>query len=181
MGDSGTRTVAVFGSARPLPGSAAYEEARVLGRRLAEAGFVVINGGYSGTMEGASQGAVEAGGRAVGVTCALFDRRRPDGNAYLSEKVHTPDLLARLRVLTERADGFVVLDGGVGTMLELLLVWNLLAIGATNKPCVLVGANWKQVLMALDRETQIEPAHTALLRVVETPQQAVDLLSAVLA
>jgi predicted Rossmann-fold nucleotide-binding protein len=127
-------------------------------------------------MQGVSQGATEAGGKAIGITCALFDGQRPGANPFLSEAIHTPDLFARLRQLTGRGDGFVVLGGGVGTMLELLLVWNLLAIGAVDRPCVLVGRHWRRVLTDLERETQIGAGHSALLQVVDTVEEAVRLL-----
>jgi uncharacterized protein (TIGR00730 family) len=170
------RSVTVFGSAQPQPGSAAYEQAQDLGRRLAQAGIAVVNGGYAGTMEGVSRGAAEAGGRARGVTCAAFDKGRSGGNAYLSEVIHTPDLLARLRKLVELGDAYLVLDGGVGTLLELFLVWNLRAINVDAKPCILIGHHWRQVLDGLTRHTQIGPQHTAMLRIVDTNEQALDLL-----
>ena len=172
-----TRSITVFGSAQPEPDSPAYEQARELGRLLARADFAVINGGYTGTMSGVSQGAVDAGGTATGITCALFDGSRPQGNPFLSAAIHTPDLLARLRQLVDRGDGYAVLGGGVGTLLELFLVWNLLAIGVFSRPCVLVGAHWRQVLAALVGETQVGPRHTAMLHVVDTVEDAVRWLS----
>jgi len=175
-----SKAITVFGSAQPRPGRAAYEQARRLGRLLAEAGFIAINGGYTGTMQGVSQGATEAGGKAIGITCAAFDGQRPIGNPYLSEAIHAPDLLARLQQLTERGDGFIVLGGGVGTMLELLLVWNLLAIGAVDKPCILIGTHWRRVLADLERGTQISARHSAMLQVVDTVGEAVRLLESTL-
>lgn len=174
------KSITVFGSAQCAPGSEAYEQARQLGQLLAQAGLTVINGGYTGTMQGVSQGAAEVGGQAVGVTCAIFDVRRPAGNPFLTQQVHTPDLLSRLRELVERGDGFVVLGGGVGTLLELFLVWNLLAVGATTRPCVLVGAHWRRVLDALVQDTEITARHVAMLQVVDTLDQAVSLLQAAL-
>ncbi|MBN1640728.1 MAG: LOG family protein [Anaerolineae bacterium] len=174
-------TVTVFGSAQPLPGAARYEEARLLGRLLAQAGCRVANGGYSGTMEAVSRGAVEAGGAALGVTCAAFDGARSGGNPYLTDAIHAPDLLARLRLLIERGDGYVVLDGGIGTLLELFLVWNLLAIGVAARPCILVGPHWRRVLADLERETQVEPRHVAMLHVVDTVGEAANLLEQLLA
>lgn len=172
------KSVTVFGSAQPRLGSAAYEQARDLGRRLAQAGFIVVNGGYTGTMEGVSRGATEAGGAAHGVTCAVFDDRRPGGNPYLSTAAHTPDLFSRLRTLIDLGDAYLVLDGGVGTLLELFLVWNLRALHINDKPCILIGAHWRQVLDDLLRHTQLGPQHTAMLAVVDTNEQAIDLLRA---
>ena len=57
-------TISVFGSAAPLPNTADYEAARTVGRLLAQAGFAVQTGGYSGVMAAASQGAAEAGDKA---------------------------------------------------------------------------------------------------------------------
>lgn len=169
--------ITVFGSAKPQPGSTAYQQAQQLGRLLAQAGVTVINGGYTGTMEAVSRGATEAGGTAVGITCALFDSERDAGNPYLSRSVHAPDLLARLRHLIELGDGYIVLEGGVGTMLELLLAWNLLALRTVDKPCILVGAHWRRVLTALERETQIAAWHTALLQVTDTVEEAASLIA----
>src|SRR5689334_22605433 len=52
----------VFGSARMAPGDPTYELARMIGRRLAEAGFAVITGGGPGMMEAANRGCQEGGG-----------------------------------------------------------------------------------------------------------------------
>ena len=72
-----SHVISVFGSSAPQPGSADYEAARDLGRRLAEAGFTVQTGGYMGTMEGVSRGANEAGGHVIGVTCDQIEEFRP--------------------------------------------------------------------------------------------------------
>ena len=56
-----SHVISVFGSSAPQPGSADYELARDLGRRLAEAGFTVQTGGYMGVMEGLSRGDLEDG------------------------------------------------------------------------------------------------------------------------
>jgi uncharacterized protein (TIGR00730 family) len=170
-------TVTVFGSARPHPDTPAYDQARQLGRLLAEAGLAVVNGGYAGTMEAVSRGAQEAGGTAIGITCAAFDNQRAGGNPYLTRSIHAPDLLARLRQLVELGDAYIILDGGIGTLLELFLVWNLRAIGSLDKPCLLVGLHWREVLQQLTRLTQIGPQHTAMLRVVDTPADATRALT----
>lgn len=168
------KAITVFGSSHGRAGDAGYEQARELGRLLAQAGFDVVSGGYSGSMEGVSRGAAEGGGRAVGVTCATFGSA--DGNAYLNQTIHTPDLPARLRQLVDLVDGFVVLPGGIGTLAELFLVWNLIAVHAIDKPCVLLGAHWRRVLAALVQETQVEATHAAMLHVVDAPAEAVQVL-----
>ncbi len=78
------RPIAVFGSSEPLEGEPLYEQARRVGALLAAAGYRVVTGGYGGVMEGASRGAIERGGEAIGVVCgAVFPARSP--NRYLTE------------------------------------------------------------------------------------------------
>ncbi len=146
--------IAVYGSATVREGDAVYALALDLGRELARAGADVMTGGYSGVMEACSRGAVEAGGHSVGVTVELFEARGP-ANAWVRERVHTPDLFERLRTIVARADGFVVVPGSVGTLAELFLTWNLLAAGGrAPAPLVLAGEPWERWLEA-QRDPQL--------------------------
>ena len=77
MTTSTEKIVTVFGSSRPREGEPDYEDARALGRALADAGFAVCSGGYAGVMAGVSRGAKEAGGKTYGVTADFFARRKP--------------------------------------------------------------------------------------------------------
>lgn len=120
-----TRYVAVVGPARPddpeLPALA--EE---LGRRLAEAGCVVVTGGGPGVMEAASRGAMRAGGTTLGI---LPGDDRTDANPYLTVAVATG--MGEMRnALVVRAVGAVVSVGGSwGTLSEVALACR------TGVPC----------------------------------------------
>lgn len=140
--------IAVYGSSTARPGDGIYEAALDLGRHLAEGGADVATGGYSGVMEAVSRGAREAGAQVVGVTVELFEKRS-GVNAWVSERVHTPDLYTRLRTIVGRADGFIVAPGSIGTLTELYLTWTLVSVGARPRaPIVLYGARWPGVLEA---------------------------------
>ena len=172
----GAPRIAVFGSSEPPPGHPDYEAARSLGRLLAERGLDVLNGGYGGVMEGASRGAREAGGRAIGVTTDEF-AARGGGNAYLSEEIREPDLLLRTRTLLRLAAGFVVLPGKSGTWAELFLVWALHRAGLLGpRPAVLLGAGWPEVVADLERRGVLEPGHREVVRFAGTPEQAAALV-----
>jgi uncharacterized protein (TIGR00730 family) len=173
----GPRRVAVFGSSEPPEGHADYEAARRLGSLLVARGLAVVNGGYGGVMEGASRGAREAGGEAIGVTTDAFVRRR-GGNAWLSREIREPDLLLRTRTLLELADGFVVLPGRSGTWAELFLVFALHRARLLGpRPVVLLGAGWGAQVAALEGWGILEPDHREVVRFASTPEETVALVA----
>ena len=179
MAEAGRRPlIAVFGSSTIGEDDERYREAEELGRRLAEAGADVMNGGYGGAMAACSRGARAAGGHVVGVTVGLFERRGPV-NPWVEERVHTGDLFERLRTLTTRADGFVAVAGSVGTLAEVLLTWNLLMAGARPPaPLVLLGRPWRDWLEAQRAPGLVLPELFAHVRVADTPAQAVRIVLA---
>jgi len=172
--------VAVFGSSEPGPADPLYQLAQRVGELLAGAGYDVITGGYGGVMEGASRGAVEAGGRAVGITCAIFAGRSP--NRYLTERCETPDLLSRTGALIGAARGYVVLQGKSGTLAELTLLWALHRAGSLGpRPVILLGDAWRPFLHHLVKGGMIEVEQLAITRVAEGPEDAVSLVDRFLA
>lgn len=144
---TGAPRVAVFGSGG---GAAAdLDRARQLGAGLARAGYVVLNGGYGGTMQAAAQGAREAGGRAIGVTCAEFTFRAGP-NPHLSEVVEAPTLFARLERLVREAQAYVALPGGNGTLAEISVAWECLRKGLVPpKPLIAWRDPWQAVFERL--------------------------------
>jgi uncharacterized protein (TIGR00725 family) len=169
------RTISVFGSSTLQPDEPGWDLAESLGRALAQAGAEVMTGGYGGAMEAVSRGARAAGGHVVGVTVELFPERVP--NRHLSERRHTATLLERLGVLLG-ADGFVALDGSVGTLAEFFLAWNHVMFEVPERrPLVCLGPGWAAKLAALRREGLVaEDRLFALVRVAGDPEEAVWLM-----
>ena len=172
------KTIGVFGSSRREEGSDLYREAYDLGDALARAGYAVLTGGYAGSMAAASRGAAEAGGRVIGVTCAIFDPTPP--NPWLTEEIKAPSLLARLEIMLDRADGFVAVRGGIGTLSEVTLAWSLLQTRSLNggTPLVLLGAEWQAVLDSLLAHTDLGRSIASLARIAVTPADALAALTA---
>jgi hypothetical protein len=131
-----------------VEGSAAYEEARRLGRSLAERGHTVLTGGYMGTMEAASRGAHEAGGHVIGVTCQDIEAwRNTRHNRWVQEERRKTTLFERLQGLIEECDAAIALGGGAGTLVEVSLMWNLMIVESLpRRPLILVGRGWQSVL-----------------------------------
>ena len=170
-------TIAVFGSSRREADGPFYREAYELGGMLARAGYAVLSGGYGGSMEAVSRGAAEAGGHVIGVTCAIFDPLPP--NPWLTEEVKAPTLIDRLAAMLDRADGFVAVRGGIGTLSEVTLAWSLLQTRSLNgKPLVLLGADWQPVLDVFLAHTDLGRSIAALVRVVASPADVLSALEA---
>jgi uncharacterized protein (TIGR00730 family) len=168
--------IAVFGGSAPIEGTPGYEEARHVGRLLAEAGFTVMSGGYMGTMAAVSRGAKEVGGKTVGITSAAFDWRGIQANAWIDREEKAPDLFSRLQRLTQ-ADGFLVLKGSVGTLTELSLTWSLLQTRSIpSAPFVLLGPHWQHVLDAFIANSYARSGDLRIIQVADTPEEAVSLL-----
>lgn len=176
MTDTG-RTIAVFGSSRRDEHSDLYREAYTLGGLLARAGYAVLSGGYQGSMAAVSRGAAEAGGRVIGVTCAIFDPLPP--NPWLTEEIKAPTLLDRLAIMLDRADGFVAVRGGIGTLSEVTLAWSLLQTRSlAGKPLVLLGADWQPILDAFLAHSDLGSSIAALARLAPTPAAVLPALAA---
>jgi len=151
-------TVTIFGSSLPAESSPAYKEARLLGRLCVEAGFAICNGGYGGLMEATARGAREAGGNAIGVTCAIWAAK---ANPWISEEVRTRTFPERIMTLIERGDAYVVLPGGTGTLAELALTWEMMNKSALSgsvggrKPLLVLSPYWLPVIECLNQEAQL--------------------------
>jgi hypothetical protein len=155
----------VFGRARAVDGDAEYERAREVGRLIASAGWAVMTGGYSGVMEAASRGAVDVDGHAIGVTVSSWDT---SPNDWLTEERRAADLFDRLRTLVS-ADALIAVGGGIGTLTEVALSWNLRQKGHGTSPLILVGGQWRRVVAALSRELVLDAEDGSHLVIVDHP------------
>jgi uncharacterized protein (TIGR00725 family) len=104
----------VCGASDPDPEQ--RELAREVGKRLAEAGAVVLCGGLGGVMEAAAEGASNAGGTVLGI---LPGADRSAGNPHLTFAIATGLGEARNAVLTNASDAVIAVGGGWGTLSEI--------------------------------------------------------------
>lgn len=136
----------IFGGSRPVAGQPSYRQAERLGRLAAQAGWAVATGGYSGTMEAASKGAAEAGGKAIGVTCQQIEAWRPLGaNQWVTKEIRCQTLRDRLETLVDIGRAAIALPGGIGTLAEIALSWSWLQTSVIEKkPLIIVGDGWRR-------------------------------------
>jgi len=150
-----SKLVVVFGSSRTQTPKH-LEAAEALGQALAEAGYSVGSGGYSAIMDAVSQGAYEAGGHVIAYPTDEF------GDAvtrWHHEVRFTPNLHTRLEAMLSQGDAFIAMWGGIGTLTEVTLTWNIAQIremqGEPQKPLILLGDHWPALIRCFDANTEI--------------------------
>lgn len=157
------------------------EAARELGQRIAEHGYGLVYGGATvGAMGAVADAALTAGGEVVGVIPDVIREREIDHKG-LTELHVVRTMHERKAMLAERADAFIALPGGYGTMDEFIeiVTWAQLRIHA--KPCVLVNVNafWNGLLAFLDHcvaEGLILPENRRLVQVARDPEDALSIV-----
>lgn len=175
MSASSERIVTIFGGSKCREGDPEYAQALRVGKLLADSGFTICTGGYSGVMEAASRGAHERGGRVLGITMNQF---RAEPNRYLTEKVPSEHFYERLQRLITQSVGYVAVRGGMGTVTEVSLVWNKLQTRVLDpRPLVLLGDCWSQIVKEWQRHLAVSDEDVKLLDFAGTPEDAVAIIN----
>jgi uncharacterized protein (TIGR00730 family) len=135
--------VTIFGSARAKPGTFAYEETKRLAAALAEMGCDIITGGGPGLMQAANQGAASAPERARSIGIRVDLPFEQDVNAFVGMAFEHRTFFTRLHQFVLTSDAFIVSPGGIGTVLETMMIWQLLQVRhIAEAPLILVGKTW---------------------------------------
>lgn len=137
--------VTIFGSARTQPGDIVYQECKRAAHVLAEMGCDIITGGGPGLMQAANEGAAAANApernRSVGIRVDLpFEQ---EVNPFVQQAFEHKTFFTRLHHFVLASDAFVVAPGGIGTVLETMMIWQLLQVRHVGEtPLILVGPMW---------------------------------------
>jgi uncharacterized protein (TIGR00730 family) len=135
--------VTIFGSARVKPGTFGYEETKRCAAGLAKLGCDIITGGGPGLMQAANEGAASAPERAKSIGIRVELPFEQEVNSFVGQAFEHRTFFTRLHQFVLTSDAFVVAPGGIGTVLETLMVWQLLQVNhLTETPLILVGKMW---------------------------------------
>jgi hypothetical protein len=177
--------VTIFGSARTREGSAEYELARDIARKLAQRGFAIITGGGPGIMEAANRGCREGGGLSIG--CNIELPHEQGLNPYVDLGVEFKYFFARKTMFVKYADAFVIMPGGFGTLDELFEALTLIQTGKIRDfPVVLVGTAYWQGMVDWMRATQVKAgavtaADVDLLKLTDDADEVCEIIRAYVA
>lgn len=134
-------SVAVYCGSRFGHSPAFADAARTLGELIGKSGATLVyGGGRVGLMGTVADAVMAAGGQVVGVIPqALMDREV--GHAGLTELHVVQTMHERKQLMAERADAFISLPGGIGTLEELYEVWSWQQLGYHDKPVALLNVD----------------------------------------
>jgi uncharacterized protein (TIGR00730 family) len=174
------KIVAVFGTAQAKPNSDLYKVTENIGQVLAKAGYTVMSGGYEGVMEAVSKGALEAGGSVHGITVEIFERVGESRmNKWVSLEYRYPTLAERIDHLITRADAYIMMPGGIGTMQEFAETWQRMRLGdIPQRPIFIFGDFWKAIIDQMHDAGYIHKMDAEMLLIVKTPREITDALKA---
>jgi uncharacterized protein (TIGR00730 family) len=171
--------VAIFGSARAQPGTFAYDEVKRAAAAFASMGCEIVTGGGPGLMQAANEGAASVGKHgSVGIRIDLpFEQ---DANPFVEQAYEHETFFTRLHHFVIASDAFVVTPGGIGTVLEMFMIWQLLQVRHVDDvPLILVGRMWEGLIewattnMQDPRLALVNPEDLTIPRCVSTADEAI--------
>ena len=176
--------VAIFGSSRIQPEDRIYQEVRELARQLSYMGCDIVTGGGPGLMraanEGAREGAYHYKTRSYGLTILLPMEEQP--NPFLDEVAQHSTFFSRLHQFIRLSHAYIVMDGGIGTTLEAMMVLQLLQVHMLNgRPLIFVGPMWRGLRDWIEREIAgrglASPSDVNVAFWVDTVEEAVAVVT----
>jgi uncharacterized protein (TIGR00730 family) len=175
--------VAIFGSSRIQEKDATYAEVRELARQLSYMGCDIVTGGGPGLMqaanEGARKGAYRHKTRSFGLTILLPIEEQP--NPFLDEVAQHATFFSRLHQFIRLSHAYIVVDGGIGTTLEAMMVWQLLQVRMLHdRTLIFVGPMWHGLRSWIESEIigrgLASPGDLDIAVWVETIEEALEVV-----
>src|SRR5713226_9780609 len=177
--------VSIFGSSRIRHGDPIYDEVKTLSTALARMGVDIVTGGGPGLMEAANAGAIEgqkdSKSRSFGL--AIHLPHEEGANPFVDKVFRHRTFFSRLHHFVRLSSAFIVMPGGIGTALELFMVWQLLQVKHMKEhPLILVGTMWPGLIDWI-RGTMIErglvsPPDLDVVKVVSNSEEAIPIIRA---
>lgn len=174
------QNVAIFGYADALENGHLFDAVRGVSKKLAEAGYVVVDGGGPGVMRAATIGAKEGGGKVIGVT--LYSEDIPnfegrDPKNLFDEEIKTTNYVERTLALMKTGQIYLVFNGGTGTISEFGMAWGLAKLYfGHHKPLILYGKFWENIINAFKENMLMRPQEMKVYKIVESPEGILDAI-----
>ena|SRR5438270_3207809 len=172
--------VAIFGYADAMPGDDLFDEVVEVAKKLAEAGYTVVDGGGPGVMRAASNGAKMGGGKVIAVTLhskslTHFEGQDPFNN--FDQEIETKNYIERTLTLMKEGQIYVIFNGGTGTISEFAMAWGLARLYfGHHKPLILYGKFWQHVIKAFKHNMLLRKEELKVFKIVNSPQAVLNAI-----
>lgn len=172
--------VAIFGYADTSENDELFKDVREVTRKLAETGYVVVDGGGPGVMRAATIGAKEGGGKVIGVT--LYSEEIPDFEGrdpknLFDQEIKTTNYVERTLALMRTGQIYVIFNGGTGTISEFGMAWGLAKLYfGHHKPLILYGKFWENIINAFKENMLLRPQELKVYKIVSSPEEVLDAI-----
>ena len=171
----------LYGASSDQIAPAYLQAVEALGAKLAARGHgMVFGGGAQGLMGAAARGVSSQRGYILGVAPSFFN---VDGVLYphCSEFIYTETMRQRKQIMEDRADGFIMVPGGIGTYEEFFEMLTLKQLGRHSKPIAILNLNGyydllEQLLEQTIRQGFMKPACRSLYGVFSDADALLDYL-----
>ncbi|MBI2338109.1 LOG family protein [Candidatus Daviesbacteria bacterium] len=174
--------VAIFGFADASENDELFKSVRAVTKELAEAGYIVVDGGGPGVMRAATIGAKEGGGKVIGVT--LYSEEIPDFEGrdpknLFDQEVRTTNYVERTLALMRSGQVYVIFNGGTGTISEFGMAWGLAKLYfGHHKPLILYGKFWENIINVFKENMLLRPQELKVYKIVTSPEEVLDAIQA---
>lgn len=175
-------TVCVYSASSTQIDKAYFDDAKELGKILAEKKISIVNGaGNMGLMRAVTDSAMENGGKCIGVI-PQFMVEQEWHNPKLSELIVVDSMHERKHKMAQMSEGVIALAGGCGTLEELMEIITWKQLGLFLHPIVILNTKgyYNPLLEMLDKAAEerfMREEHRAIWSVANTPSEAVELLT----
>ena len=172
--------IAIFGSSHAAQDSKLAKDAFEVSKKLAEAGYILVDGGGPGVMRAATQGAKSAGGKVIGI---IFEAEKSmhyegrDPKNLFDIQIRAKNYVERTIALMREGQVYVVFNGGTGTISEFGMAWGLAKLYfGHHKPLILYGKFWENIIRAFKENMILTPQEQEVYKIVDTPGGVLDAI-----
>jgi len=177
------KRVAIFGDADAKKTDQHFIDAYNTAKLLAENGYIVVNGGGPGVMLAATLGAKAGGGRVETVVLdpkvkmANYEGSNKENDDLTDKIIKTKDYPSRLNKLIEVGDAFVIFNGGVGTLSEVGLTWEMAKFEyGKHEPLIFFGKQLEELVNALINKLNYDSVEKKVYEIALTPEEVVEIV-----
>lgn len=172
--------IAIFGSAHAASDSDLAKDVFNVCKKLAEAGYIVVNGGGPGVMRAATEGAKAGAGQVIGIILEADENMHYEGRDpqnLFDIEIMAKNYVERTLALMREGQVYVVFNGGTGTISEFGMAWGLAKLYfGHHKPLILYGKFWEKILDVFIENMIITKEEKEVYKIVDTPEGVLEAI-----